>query len=263
MTHFNNISSSFTAILNRIDSGYAMEVRLDSGFVIIIDIAIICILILFFKFVSVKSCISLTRDYEILRFYTHYVGKLLSLNFICVLHYGGVFRSSLQTFLLSQSVKQQKIYPYAVKVSNGNATGALSATKYMDTINDAITMFGSNNGRPNVLVIIPDGDPATGNPYANNCDLKNTLDDASVTVIIVGVGTNFNLDARNAACLVHNEDEKIIHEPDSTSNASSAILLDAVNAVCDFECAHGGTTSEPDLNPFTASRIPLLQRTWI
>ena len=100
MTHSNNTSRSFVAVLNKIGIGYAMEVTVDSGFVFIIDIINICSIILFFKFVAVNLCIiSLvsTRD------------DFLSRNYI-----SNVF-----------------------ELSNDDA----SATNYIDTINDPISMY--------------------------------------------------------------------------------------------------------------------------
>ena len=155
-------------------------------------------------------------------------------------------------------------------LANGDATGAknaisgldrngidIGATNYIDTINDAITMFGGDNGRPNVLVIVSDGQPNTGNPCASSpSPYKQALDDAGVTVVIVGVGDGFDPDSSQITCLVDNEDEQIFYEPEFDSGALNAILLDVAFEVCNFVCPNGGTTSEPDLNPYTGCPIP-------
>ena len=128
-----------------------------------------------------------------------------------------------------------------------------SATNYIDTINDALTMFESPpDNRPNVLVIVSDGQPNTGSP----CDLKDDLDSAEVTVVIVGVGSGFNPDSSLLTCLVDNEDEQIFYVEEFDSGALNAILLDVAIEVCDYTCPNGGTTSEPDLDPSTGCPIP-------
>lgn len=183
MTHFNNTGRIFPATLNKIGIGNAIEVMVDPEFIFIIDIINICAIISFFKCINVNpsiiSPVSITRADK-------------------------TFHSSFQTLLLTHSIKQQKMYAYVFEVSNGDATTGQSATNYIDTIDDSITMFGSDNGRHNVLVIISDGDAKTGNQYSNNYhDSKNELEDAGVTVIIVAVGTCFNHDSSDIICLIH------------------------------------------------------------
>ena len=100
----------------------------------------------------------------------------------------------------------------------------LVVSKIRDTINDAITMFGSDNVRPDLLVIVSDRD-------ANN-DLQDALDDVVVSVI-VGISTYacFNPDSSKIACLVDNKDKQLIYEPDAASIQ-----------MCDFECPNGSTS---------------------
>ena len=107
------------------------------------------------------------------------------------------------------------------------------------TTNNAFTMFGSDHGARNVLVIRSDIDPTTNNLCPDNFNhLTNTLYDADVTIIIVGVGTNFNRGSSEITCLVHT-----VHEQEFASRALNRKLLHVAIETCDFE--------ESDLNLFT------------
>ena len=171
--------------LNKIGIGNGIDV------IFIICIINICILILFFKFVTlslftISLVVSKIRGYKILRFYKHYlnVGKFLQLEIIHVLYYDG-------------------------------------KTNYIDTVNDAITVYGSDNSRPNLLAIILDRDPTlktSDNPCATN-NLKNAFNDGAVAIIVVGEGVNLD-----------NKDKQLIYEQDATSIQ-----------MCDFGSPNGGT----------------------
>ena len=104
-------------------------------------------------------------------------------------------------------------------------------SKLRDTIKDAITMFGGDNGKPNLLVI--SHRDAKG-------DLKNTLDDAVVSVIVVAV-QGFNHDSSKITCLVDNKDKQLIYKPDAASIQMR-----------DFKYPDGG---KPDFNQHTGCSI--------
>ena len=107
-----------------------MWVMLDSWIFFIVDIINICVLILSFKFLIVNSFVTSLVLYEICRLYTYYVGKFLRLKVFYVIRCVEIFHSSLQTFLLTYSIKQQQVFAYAFEFLNGDVSGA---TNYIHT----------------------------------------------------------------------------------------------------------------------------------
>ena len=83
-----------------------------------------------------------------------------------MLHHDETIHSNLQTFSFNRIIKHKKLYAYVIELSYVHATDAQStlgsfkrqefygAMNDIAKINDAITMFISDNARPNVYWLL-------------------------------------------------------------------------------------------------------------
>jgi len=124
--------------------------------------------------------------------------------------------------------------------------GYTQGSTHMKTaLTAAITVF-DKTGDPNlnnVAMLITDGNPYPSytQSVCDSATIKNSLDDAGITVVIIGVGTGWS--TSSVSCLVDDEDTQIIYVDNFDDDAFNAVrdLTDA------FTCPE--VTNSPSFEP--------------